>query len=46
MNMLELEPAPEGQGTYGLWVVKVNGYLDVSQFKAREEKKAAAAGGN
>jgi len=33
MNVLDLEPAPEGNGTFGLWVSSSKVYMDLSGFK-------------
>jgi hypothetical protein len=36
MNVCELEPAAEGKGIAGLWVVKSTVWMDVSKFMNRK----------
>ena len=33
LNVLDLEPAPEGNGVSGLWVSSSNVYMDLSGFR-------------
>jgi hypothetical protein len=33
LNILDLEPAPEGKGASGLWVSGSKVYMDLSGFK-------------
>ena len=38
MAVSELEPALEGKGLEGLWVVESKGFLDLSKFMSRARK--------
>jgi hypothetical protein len=33
LNVLDLEPSPEGNGASGLWVTSSKVYMDISGFK-------------